>query len=124
MQKYILYIVLLSFLLQSCFSYKTVDKNSEFVMGKKYNIKQANKYEKVRLLSSTDSTITVNNAKKTENTIAKNDIKKIKKRHFSIIKTALLPVGIAVGGVVIIVAFGGGYKLELGKLDLFSNKKQ
>lgn len=124
MQKSILYIVLLSFLLQSCFSYKTVDKNSEFVMGKKYNIKQANKYEKVRLLSSTDSTITVNNAKKTENTIAKNDIKKIKKRHFSIIKTALLPVGIAVGGVVIIVAFGGGYKLELGKLDLFSNKKQ
>ena len=93
-------------------------------MGKKYKIKQANKYEKVRLLSSTDSTITVNNAKKTENTIAKNDIKKIKKRRFSIIKTALLPVGIAVGGVVIIVAFGGGYKLELGKLDLFSNKKQ
>lgn len=124
MQKSILYIVLLSFLLQSCFSYKTVDKNGEFVMGKKYKIKQANKYEKVRLLSSTDSTITVNNAKKTENTIAKNDIKKIKKRRFSIIKTALLPVGIAVGGVVIIVAFGGGYKLELGKLDLFSNKKQ
>ncbi len=96
MRKSIIYILLLSFLLQSCYSYRLIDKDSELAVGKKYKIQQSNDYEKVRLLSVSDSTITVNKSKNSQKTIAVKDITKIKKRHFSVIKTALLPVGILV----------------------------
>lgn len=108
MKKSIIYILLFSFLLQSCYSYRLVDKNSKLVIGKKYKIKQSNKYQKIRLLSSTDSTITVRNNKNIETTITKNDIKTLKKRRFSITKTALLPVGVAAVGIFTILAVGEG----------------
>ena len=87
---------LLTILLQSCYSYRVIDKNINFIANKKYKIKLTNKYQKVILLSSTDSTITVVDNKNIESTIAKNDIKTIKKRYFSVSKTVLLPIGIGV----------------------------
>jgi len=109
----------ITFLFQSCFSYRVIDKNSNFIANKKYKIKLSNKYQKVTLLSSTDSTITVNNNKNIETTISLNDIKKIKKRHFSYTKTTLLPVGVAVIGVVIILAVGEGnlYSPKTGPIN-------
>ena len=79
MKKSIAFLITISLLLQSCYSYKVIDKNSNLVIGKKYKIKQSNKYETFRLLSSTDSTITVTNNQNIENTIAKKNIKIIKK---------------------------------------------
>ncbi|MBC7641359.1 MAG: hypothetical protein H7174_03330 [Flavobacterium sp.] len=116
MKKSIIYILLVSFLLQSCFSYRIIDKNRNLAIGKKYKIKQFKKYDKVRLLSSTDSTITVRNDRNIENIISKKDIQIIKKRHFSVIKTALLPVGVAIVGVATVLAVGGGdlYKPAYG----------
>ncbi|MBC7524215.1 MAG: hypothetical protein H7239_07235 [Flavobacterium sp.] len=111
MRKSILYILLLSFLLQSCYSYREIDKSSTLVIGKKYKIKQSNKYEKVRLLSFSDSTITVSNNKNSQNTIAIKDINKIKKRHFSVTKTVLLPIGILVvtASVAVIIVSSGNF---------------
>jgi predicted small secreted protein len=106
MKKSIIYILLVSFLLQSCFSYRVIDKNSDLAIGKKYKIKQSNKYEKVRLLASTDSTITVSNNKNIENTIAKNNIKVIKKRKFSVGKTTILVTSTLLGGATLLVADG------------------
>ncbi len=105
-KKTIIYILLISFLLQSCFSYKSIDINSQLPVERKYKIKQSNKYENVRIISTTDSTITVSNNKKTINIIAKKDIKVIKKRHFSVLKTALLPVVVSAVGVVGIIVIG------------------
>ena len=112
MKKSILIIILTSLLFSSCFSYRVVDKNSSLAEGKKYKIQLSKHYEKVKLLSNTDSTITVINKNSLEKTIAKTDILKIKKRRFSIIKTALLPVGIVVVSVTTIIAVGG-FKLQL-----------
>lgn len=108
MRKLIMCILLLTFLLQSCYSYKVIDIKSNLAVGEKYKIKLSNKFEKIRLVSSTDSTITINNNKKVEVIISKNDIKSIKKRQFSITKTILFPIGIVVTtiglGVAIILS--------------------
>jgi hypothetical protein len=109
MRKSIIHILLLSFLLQSCYSYRVIDKNSKLAIGKKYKVKQLNKYEKVRLLSITDTTIIVSNNKNSQNTIDLNDIKIIKKRHFSVTKTVLLPIGIVIVGVGTIIAVDGSH---------------
>ena len=117
MKKIFSLLIIISLLLQSCVSYRIIDKNSDLALGKKYKIKQYNLYEKVRLLLTTDSTITVKNDRNRVNTIVKNDIKTIKKRHFSVIKTALLPVGVAVVGVGLFLAtykgpsVGGGFQM-------------
>lgn len=110
-------LMIISLLLQSCFSYRVIDKNSNLALGKKYKIKQSKYYQNVRLLSTTDSTITVKNERNRVNTIVKNDIKAIKKRHFSATKTVLLPIGIVVVFVGLIVAtysgpdIGGGMQM-------------
>jgi hypothetical protein len=104
-------LIITSLLLQSCFSYRVIDKNSNLALGKKYKIKQSNRYENVRLLSATDSTITFKNDRNRVNTMVKNDIKTIKKRHFSATKTVLLPVGVVVGVVGLFVATYSGPKV-------------
>ena len=114
MKKSILIIILTSLLFSICFSYRVADKNSSLAEGKKYKIQLSKHYEKVKLLSSTDSTITVINTNSLEKTMAKTDILKIRKRHFSIIKTALLPIGIVVVAVGIIFA---SYKPQFGKTN-------
>ena len=119
MQKAVAFIILLSFLFQSCYSYKVIDKNSTLAIEKKYKIKQGTKYEKVLLLSSTDSSITVKNHKNLQNTIPKKEIQTIKKRRFSVAKTALLLLGIAAVAVVTLVAFSGGdfIRINVGSLQ-------
>ena len=108
MKKIFSLLIVISLLLQSCFSYKVIDKNSNLAAGKKYKIKQSSSYKKVRLLSTTDSTITFKNDRNRVITIAKTATKTIKKRHFSITKTALLPVGIAIVGVgLLAVTYNG-----------------
>lgn len=100
-------LIVITFLLQSCYSYKVIDViKTPLVVGKKYKIKQSNKYENVRLLSSTESTITVSNVKNVQNTISLKDIKKIKKRKFSVGKTAIFVITTLLGGATIIVADG------------------
>jgi hypothetical protein len=99
-------LIAISLLLQSCYSYKVIDKNSNLTIGKKYKIKQANKYEKVRLLASTDSTLIVIDNKEIETTITKKDIRVIKKGHFSFTKSAALYIGVTVG--VSAAAFASG----------------
>jgi hypothetical protein len=102
----IIFILLLSLLLQSCYSYRVIDKNNNFIANKKYKIKLTNKYQKVIILSSTDSTITVVDNKNIESTIVKNDIKTIKKRYFSVSKTVLFPIGVGITslGVALIIS--------------------
>ena len=106
MKKSIFILITISLLLQSCYRYRVIDKNSNLIDNKKYKIKLTNKYQKVRLLSSTESKITIIDNKRIECTIAKNDIKVIKKRQFSYTKTTLLPIGIVVVGVATIFAVG------------------
>jgi hypothetical protein len=101
-------LLILSVLFQSCYSYREIDVNQNLIEGKKYKIKQFNKYEKVRFVSSSDSSITIIDNKKLEQTIFKKDIITIKKRHFSVTKTILLPVGVGIGiiGIGATIAFG------------------
>ncbi len=107
----ILVLIATTLLLQSCFSYRVADINSNPAIGEKYKIKQSTNYEKVKVLSATDSSITVINNNK-ESTIAKKDIKIIKKRHYSVIKTALLP-GIALI-LIIIIAIASDNLIHIG----------
>jgi hypothetical protein len=110
-------LIAFSLLLQSCYSYRVIDKDSNLLIGKKYKIKQSDKYEKVRLLSSTDSTITVNNNKNIENTISLNDIKVIKKREFSEIKTGAIVAPTAIVGILAILLknYSPNYYKDSGK---------
>ena len=106
MKKLFLIIIAITLLLQSCYSYKVIDKNSNLAIGKKYKIKQSNIYESYRLLSSTDSTITVTSNDNIELTITKKEIKVIKKGEFSFTKSAALYIGVTVG--VSAAAFASG----------------
>ncbi len=106
MKSKIIILIAISLLLQSCYSYKVIDKNSNLTIGKKYKIKQSKKYEKVRLLASTDSTITIKNNINIETTIAITDIKVIKKRKFSVGKTAIFVTSSILGGGTILILDG------------------
>ena len=106
MKNLIIYLFLFSFLLQSCYNYRKLDLTTKpFVEGKKYQIKRSENFEKFKLISQTDSTISVT---KNSNVIMiqKNEIIDIKEKHFSVVKTILLPVGIlAIGSGAIIHSF-------------------
>ena len=107
MKNTMIILIALSFLLQSCYSYKVIDVHkTPLIAEKKYKIMQSNKYENIRLLSSTESTVTVSNLKNVQNTIAIKDIKKMKKRKFSVAKTSVLVITSLLGGAIIIVADG------------------
>jgi hypothetical protein len=115
MKKSLIYLILFSFLLQSCYSYRRIDITKKpLVEGKKYKIKQLGKFEKIRLKSQTDSTITVIENKK-EIQILKNEIEDIKVKRFSVLKTILLPVGIVVvaaGAIVVAFSSGSGIRIN------------
>lgn len=107
MKNTMIILIAISFLLQSCYSYKLIDvQKTPLIAEKKYKIIQSSKYENVRLLSSTDSTIVVSNLKNVQNTISIKDIKIIKKRKFSVAKTSVLVITSLLGGAIIIVADG------------------
>ena len=74
--KSIFVLITLSLLLQSCYSYRNSNPtNSYLAVGRTYKIKQGKNFEKVKLKSFTDSTVTVANGK-SEIEIPKADIKK------------------------------------------------
>ncbi len=84
--------LLLSFLLQSCYSYKNINlKDTRLVEGKKYKIEQDNKWVKTKLLTINDS---IANFKidKNEKEISISEIQEIKIRKFDAVKTASITV--------------------------------
>ncbi|RTY94994.1 hypothetical protein [Flavobacterium sp. GT3R68] len=94
-------ILILSLLLHSCYSYKTIDPGkTPLTEGKKYKIKIDDKFQKANLVSLNDSTANFKAGKKNIQ-IAEKDIKEIKIRKFSVLKTASLVTGSAVLGVII-----------------------
>jgi hypothetical protein len=103
MKTYLIYILLLSFLLQSCYTYKPIYVSKEnLVKGKKYKIRTNDKMVNVTFLSSND---TVGNFKiaKEEKQIVLSEIKQISVRTFSSDKTAILIVPFAILLVVYIL---------------------
>jgi hypothetical protein len=116
MKKTILVLLAFSFLLQSCFSYKTIDSDSKLLeIGKTYKIKVGNKEHVGKLVSVNDTLTTLQFVNK-QRDFKTEDIKLIKKRKFSIVKTALLPVAIV---AVISVIFLATYdpNIKLGNLN-------
>ena len=91
-------LVAISFLLQSCFSYRIDTKPNEMIVGKKYKIQRGNKSSKVLVKSINDSTVVVKKNWE-EKQIPLKEITQAKKRKFSVIKTIALPTTIAVVAV-------------------------
>lgn len=95
MKNYILSVMLFSFLIQSCTTYKTVSDLS-FENGGKYKIKQSEKWIKVKVMSQNDSIVNVEKSD-VSLAIAKSTITSVKKREFSVVKTiVLVPVAVSV----------------------------
>ncbi|GEC78421.1 hypothetical protein [Flavobacterium aquatile] len=87
MKKLTALVILVSFLLQSCFSYKTIDKElTSKKIGKIHKVKLGNKYYKGRLISFNDS-ISTFKIGKSEMNIKNSEIDKLKVREFSVVQT-------------------------------------
>lgn len=101
MKKSIIILIATSLLLQSCYSYKTINPtNSYLAVGRTYKIKQSNKFEKVKLKSFTDSTITVASYGKIKQQIDRTSIIKIKQREPHTGKTVVFVATVTVVGLV------------------------
>lgn len=95
MKNYISTILLFSFLMQSCTTYKTVSGLS-FDEGKNYKIKLSEKWIKVKVINSNDSMVNVQKRGDTVS-IEKSSITSVKQRKFSVVKTiVLIPVAVSV----------------------------
>jgi hypothetical protein len=115
MKKVLSFIIGLSFLLQSCYSYKKIDlKTTSLKPNKVYKINQGKTKYKGRLIGSNDSIITVKQGK-VEKQIPIESISIIKKRKFSTTKTVLLPISIVIGATAIILSTGDIVKVGLSK---------
>lgn len=91
MMKKTLLLLVLSILFQSCDSYKTMENNtSQYEIGKNYRIKQGKKDDIIRITSKTDSSLVVWSKFETK-TIKIDEISKVERRKFSIVKTVLYP---------------------------------
>ncbi len=99
MKTLIIYLIVISLLLQSCYTYKAIDLNdTELVVGKNYKIRQDTKFVKSKLVIVNDSTITVL-VGNTRKNIQIYKIKEIELSEFSTLKTVGLVLGIAVVAV-------------------------
>ena len=84
-------LLVISIVLQSCFSYKVVENNSsQYEIGKSYRVKQGKKDDIIRITSKTDSTLVVWSKFETK-TVAIDEISKVERRKFSYLKTLILP---------------------------------
>lgn len=102
MKTSIIYFIIISFLFQSCYTYRTIDlKDSSLVVGKNYKIRQDAKFVNSKLEQVIDSTITVMNDNIPKE-IPISEIKEIKEGKFSTLKTVglVLGIGLVVLGVV------------------------
>jgi len=113
MKNAIVYLLVFSFLLQSCQTYKDIDiTKTKLVVGKTYQIKQDTKFVKVKLEKVNDSTLTVLEGNATK-VIAVSEINEIKVKKFSTLKTVFLSAGILTAAFVALavaataVAFSG-----------------
>ena len=101
MKNTIIFLFLISLLLQSCYSYKAISlKETPLIVGKNYKIKQEDKFVKTTLKTVNDSTLTVL-VGKTEKQISVSSIKEIKAQKFSVLKTVSL-VPIIYAGITVI----------------------
>lgn len=100
--KIIIYSLLISILLQSCYSYKAIDlkTGTSLKEGKIYKINNTETLLKGKLISSNDTIIKLQ-IDKNEKQIPTTEVKEIKERKFSILKTVGL-VPIIYAGVTIV----------------------
>ena len=112
MKNTIIYLLVISFMLQSCYSYKAISLNeTPLIVGKDYKIKQEDKFVKAKLKIANDSVITVVEGK-VEKDIYVANIKEIKVQKFSVLNTVVLTVGLTLSLLVIAgaaVAASGGF---------------
>jgi hypothetical protein len=111
--KKLLFLLSISILFQSCYSYKSIDYNNiETEKKQKFEIKGAEgTFSEGRLVSKNEKTIVLENKGQTQ-TISKEEIYDIKVREFSTLKSAGLVVGLPIvtfiGLGLLFVIFGGG----------------
>ena len=112
MKNTILYLLIVSFMLQSCYTYKAVSiKETPLIVGQNYKIREVDRFVKSKLQSANDSVITVTEGKVVKDIYTAN-IKEIKVQKFSTLKTAGLTVGITLSLLVLAgaaVAASGGF---------------
>lgn len=102
MKTSIIYLIVISFLFQSCYTYRTIDlKDTSLVVGKHYKIRQDTKFVKSKLNAVNDSTITVLEDY-TYKSISIAKIKEIQEGKISTLKTVglILGVGLVVVGII------------------------
>jgi hypothetical protein len=108
--KKLLFLLSISILFQSCYSYKSIDYNNiETEKKQKFEIKGAEgTYSEGRLVSKNEKTIVLENKGQTQ-TISKEEIYDIKVREFSILKSAgltvLIPIAAYVGFAIFAIIF-------------------
>ena len=111
MKNTILYLLVVSFMLQSCYTYKAVSiKETPLIVGKNYKIREVDKFVKSKLQSVNDSVITVMEGNVQKDIYTAN-IREIKVQKFSTLKTVGLTVGIALSLLLLAggaVAASGG----------------
>jgi len=104
MKNSIIFFVIISFLFQSCYTYKAIDlKETQLIVGKNYKIRQDKKFTKAELKAVSDSTITFV-IKNHEINVPATQIKEIKVQKFSTLKTVGLILSAGLVAVVIIGA--------------------
>jgi hypothetical protein len=104
MKNSIICFVIISFLFQSCYTYKAIDlKETQLIVGKNYQIRQNTKFTKAELKAANDSTITFV-IKNHEVNVPTAKIKEIKVQKFSTLKTIGFILSVGVVAVVIIGA--------------------
>ena len=107
--KKIILLILISFIFQSCFSYRSLDYNKIAIEKKqKFEIEKLDSSKLTgRLVSKNDESITLKNNRGIQ-TVEKSDIQQIKVRKFSILKLAGGVVGTYAAVVLVIVALIAG----------------
>lgn len=95
MKNTFVYLIIISFMLQSCNTYKAIDlKETQLIVSKEYKITQGNKTEIVKLISVNHSLIVVS-VDKSEKNISISNIKKIEEQKPSLI--AMIGAGLLIG---------------------------
>lgn len=107
--------------LQSCYSYRLIEPDYEsLLIGKRYRINhlEYGKFKKGTVISKNESTLKYKLSNGRIDVLDNDGILQMKKRHFSWIKTIVLPVTIAAmafGSLLLIVGESG---IGIGEIDL------
>lgn len=111
MKTSIIYLLAISFLFQSCYTYRTIDlKDTPIVVGKNYKIRQDAKFVKSKIEAINDSTITIAKGNVVKDILI-SEIKEIKEPKFSTLKTVglVLGSGLVVLGIVAAIEMSNFY---------------